>query len=67
MKYRVWNEFVFYSYSMKLICNLHHLKQYTKTIKEYYDVLNTLLLYYGLDECEKAKKKIFLNSFNVDI
>jgi hypothetical protein len=52
---------------MKLICDLHHLKQYAKTIKEYYDVVNTLSLYCGLDECEKAKKKIFLNSFNVDI
>jgi hypothetical protein len=52
---------------MRLICDLHHLKQHDKTVKEYYDALKTSLLYCGLDESEKAKKIRFLNSLNVDI
>jgi hypothetical protein len=49
------NEFVFDSYSMKLICDLHHLKQHDKSVKEYYDALNTIV-HCGLDETEKERE-----------
>jgi hypothetical protein len=52
---------------MKLICDLHHLKQQDKTVKEYFNALITLLLHCGFHESENIKKKIFLNGFNDEI
>jgi hypothetical protein len=67
MKCCMQNKFVSDSYSMKLICDLHHLKQHGKRVKDYYDALNNLLLYCGLDEYDKRKKERFLNSLNHEI
>jgi hypothetical protein len=55
MKCCMQNIFFSDSYSMKLIYDLHHLKQ-GKRVREYYDALNNLLLYCGLDEYDKRKK-----------
>jgi hypothetical protein len=67
MKHCMHNEFVSDSYYMKLICELHHLKQHDKAINEYYHELNTFLLHCGLDEPKKGKKEIFLNGLNDEI
>lgn len=57
MKCCMRNEFVSYSYSMKYIYDLHHLKQYDTTIQGYFDAQNTLLFHCSFDESEKRKKK----------
>ena len=45
--------FVSNSYSIKFICDLHYLQRQDKTITQYYNDLNTLLLHCGLDESEQ--------------
>ena len=60
MKKIMRNEFVSDSHSLKLICELHYLQQHDKTVKEYYDELQTLLLRCGLHESEKARIRRFL-------
>jgi len=67
MKQYMRDEFVPTSHSIKLICELHYLQQHDKTVEEYYDALNTLLLRCGLDESQEAKKIRFLNGLNNDI
>jgi hypothetical protein len=64
MKHCMQNKFVSASYSMKLICDLHHLKQQDKTVKEYFVALNTILLHCGLDESGNRKKQRVLNGLN---
>ena len=67
MKKYMRDRFVSDSYSIKLICDLHYLQQQDKTITQYYNDLNTLLLHCGLDESEQSKKQRFLKGLNDDI
>ena len=67
MKQFMRDEFVPTSHSIKLICELQYLQQHDKTVEEYYDALNTLLLRCGLHESQEIKKIRFLNGLNNDI
>ena len=67
MKRYMRDEFVPTSHSEKLLFELQCLQQHDKTVTEYYEILETLLLRCGLDESEEAFEIRFLNGLDKKI